>query len=311
LRTEPLTDKLPDSGASAADSLVPAPAPEISETLEGLTLPRRGEKAFAGALYAKRFARTPEQHLLSIVVLDAGISAQALPILLSLPKQVTVAFSPYTADTAGRIATLRRAGYESWGMLPAMTTHYPQDDPGPLGLVGSLPKDELMRRLRVVMAETIGSAGMVLPLTEALSSKRTLYTDILTEIDARGLYLLAANPETTPELRADEKKRSDKMRRAHQVIEYTGDDAAFAASLAALMESLKTNDEVTVITSANPENLLQWKRWLTVEPLEEPVVLAPLSAHWLPKEPAPLPEAADDGHGGGKKKDAKKSSGGH
>jgi polysaccharide deacetylase 2 family uncharacterized protein YibQ len=317
LRTEPLTDKLPDSGASATDSLVPAPAPEITETVDGMALPKRtSEKAGANTLYARRFTRTPEQHLLSIVILDAGISVQSLPLMMSLPKNITIAFSPYTENAAGRIATLRHAGYEAWAMLPAMSTRYPQDDPGPLGLVAALPKDELMRRLRVVMAETIGSAGMLLPLGDILSTKAEPYAQLTSEIETRGLYLLAANPTATPEQRAAEKKQKAFMRRADLVLDHELDPAAMEAALSKLAEDIKTKETMIVVTSARPQSLLLLQRWLTDHPLTEPAVLAPLSAQWLPKEVPPLPaaETSDShggGHGGGEKKDAKKSSGGH
>ncbi len=317
LRTEPLTAKLPDSGARAADSLVPAPAPEITETIEGVALPKRtAEKTGAGTLYARRFTRTPDQHLLSIVILDAGISAQSLPLMMSLPKNITIAFSPYTEDAAGRIATLRHAGYEAWGMLPAMSTRYPQDDPGPLGLVATLPKDELMRRLRVVMANTIGSAGMLLPISEMLSTKTEPYLQLTHEIETRGLYLLAANPTAAPEQRAAEKKQTAFMRRADLVLDNEFDPAAMETALSKLAVDLKTKESMVVVTSARPQSLLLLQRWLAEHPLAEPAVLAPLSAQWLPKEAPPLPAAEESGghgggHGGGEKKEAKKSEGEH
>lgn len=318
LRTEPLSITLPESNTSAAESLVPAPAPEITEEIDGLKLPKRGEKAFAGMLYAKRFARTPDQHLISIVVVDAGLSDQSLPLIMRLPKQVTVAFSAYTPDVAGRIATLRRAGYEAWGMLPAMNTRFPQDDPGPLGLLASLPKEELMHRLRVVLAGAIGSAGMVLPADEALNGKEARIV-VGDELNSRGLYLLAANPQTTPEQRAAEKKLRDQLRRADVLLTSDMSDAEADAVVAKLGAALEKEKETAIlVVPAEPARLLWLVQWLSAHPFESPVTLAPLSAHWLPKEQIVAPEPAAEeggGHGGGEKKDAKKeekkSSGGH
>ena len=143
LRTEPLATDIEDP-PSSHDSLVVAPAPEISERVDDRVLPKQGtDGAKAASMYARPFKHGPDQQYLAIVIMDAGLSEQSLPLLLALPKDVTFAFSPYAHAVGSRIAIMRKAGFEVWGMLPTVGEHYPQDDPGPLGLVPSLPKEEV------------------------------------------------------------------------------------------------------------------------------------------------------------------------
>ena len=287
LRTAPNTTELPQI-ANSKDSLVDPRAPEVNETADSLILPKRGDKNITPAgIYARHFTRTPDQHLLSIVVLDTGLSAQSLPLLFTLPKNVTIAYSPYAPDAAAHIAELHKAGYETWGMLPAMSDRYPQDDPGPLGLVASLPKDEISRRLRSVMANTLGGVGLVLPPNEAIVTKPLTFVQTIAETDARGLLVLDGKPSKQAE--AVDAKLEPIFRRADVVLDPAPDEAAITEALGTLKSQLKANGQLIVVTSSRPQTLQLLGRWLDAHPLDDTNILAPLSAQYKPKE-APVTE---------------------
>ncbi len=300
LRTTPLSTKLPETNNPLA-SLVPAPAPEISEQVEGLVLPRRGDgpDETPALIYARHFKAEPGQHRLSIVISGAGISAQSIPLIMALPKDVTVAFSPYALDVTTQINTLRSAGYEVWSDLPAMTARFPQDDPGPLGLVATLPKEELIRRLHTVMGVMIGSVGMILPDHEVLTAKHAVFSALSAEIDARGLALLSAQSAQV---------NNDGIRHADAILDPIPDETAIKAALAVLNASIATQEHLIVVTSARPQTLVLLQRWFKEHPLETPAVLAPLSAQFPGRTPPPpVEEPTSGGHGGSKEE----SSGGH
>ena len=292
LRSEPFKAPMPNS--TQADRLVSAPAPEVSERLEGLVLPRRGsDKLTPASLYAHRFTRTPKQELLSVVILNAGLSPQSLPLIHGLPKEVSVAVSPYIRDPA-IIAGLRSAGFETWGMLPTMTDHYPQDDPGPLGLIGTQPRDEITRRTRTVLAQTIGAVGMVLLPNDALISKPVAYNAMLNEIASRGLFLLSTHPNRTLEQISGDKAIQPLVRRTDLEIDAIPDEAQIESKLASLPDLLHSSGTVIVYASDRPQTLLALQRWFQAHPLAEPQVLAPLSAQWQPKEPPAAEEKKED-----------------
>ena len=302
LRTEPLSTALPE--AKEGRGLIPAPAPEVTDKSHGAPMPKRNGDISPFTLYSQRFKRTPEQKLLSFVVLDAGLSAQSLPLLLSMPKEVTLAFSPYAGNAQERIAKAREQGFETWAMLPSMTARYPQDDPGPLGLVATLPKDELMRRLQEVMTETIGSVGFVLPPDETLSTKAAAFSPILADIDARGLAVLTTHPTHSSKQVAGKSKSL--VGRSDLLLDPAPDAEAIERKLADIEPTLKTSDSMIIVLSARPQTLLIVQKWLKEHKLEEPITLAPLSAQWLPKEAAPEPEAPAESSGHGAPKEEKK-----
>lgn len=315
LRTEPLPGAL-TGDVTTRERLVPAPAPEVSEKVEHMTLPKRsGGSGSPATIYARQFTRNPDQHLLTIVITDVGLSAQSLPLIQELPKEVTLAFSPYAPDARATLEKLRNYGYEAWGMMPVMTGRYPQDDPGPFGLVSNQPRAEMLRRLRSAMAETIGSVGMVMPASEALSSNTQAFNIMLTEVNARGLYLLSTRGDLNIGQLTRDRLLQPTVRRADMVLDPLPDDAQIQSKLAGLAETMKQSKELVVVTSARPQTLLLLTRWLKEHPLEAPAMLAPLSAMWQPEDgPAPAPEEKSSGghgggHGGGEEK--KSDGGGH
>lgn len=306
LRDTPLatTITLPKDNARA---LVAAPAPEISETVEGETLPKRGAgNAIPATIYARAFTRNPEQKLLSIVVLDVGMNTQSMALIAALPKTTTLAFSPYAPDAQKRIDLLRSAGFEVWAMLPAMTISYPQEDPGPLGLVASLPPDEITRRLRAVLARTLGAVGLLLPAEETFSKKTVALSPVVAELDARGLRAFSAH-------RADDPAYDKKIRRADLWLDAVADEALIQQALTKIPEMLEKKSTLVLVTTARPQTLVLLNRWLNAHPLKEPITLAPLSALWLPKEAvepeAPAEKSGGGGHGGETKKEEKPKSG--
>ena len=300
LKTEPLPSAPPAAAPASRDSLIRAPAPEITETVNGVKIPKRGNNdTAASTLYARRFAPVEDQHTVSFVVLDAGLGTSTLPLLLALPKDVTIAFSPYSRGAAANIELLRNVGFEVWGMVPTMGERYPQDDPGPLGLIQSMPKEELLRRLHEVMATTIGSVGMVLPPDETLSGRPNSFGHLVNDVHARGLYLLSTHPSrsidqlsTGPETRAS-------LARADIILDPLPNEPQIKSKLASITAASKEKQRLIVVLSARPQSLALLQQWLNSTP---GIKLAPLSANYK-KPDAPEPVAEEKGgHGAPEKK---------
>ena len=282
LRTQPLA---PTPTKTHNAPLVPAPAPEITEIVNGVSLPKKGTGATASpnSIYAQHFTAAEKKPLLSLVVMNAGMSAQSDQLLLALPAQVTLALSPYAHEISKKIMMFREAGFESWAMAPVMTEHFPQADPGPLGLVASLPKEEITRRLQTLLSETLGVVGFVLPPDENLSSKPTLFAQWLTELTARGFYLLSTHPSHSIDSLTHDATLKPSLARADLMLDGVPDDSYIKNKLASLPAALKKKGSLIVILSARPQTLVLLQAWLK-ENGPDHVALAPLSAQWKAAE---------------------------
>lgn len=310
LRTEPLKITM-EAPQHTADSLVPAPAREVTETVNGMQLPRRGEKgATPSKLYAQPFKRTPEQVLISFVIVDVGLDPQSLGLIMALPKEVSVAYSPYAKKDTAYSEHMRAMGHEVWTMLPTMTERYPADDPGPLGLIVKMPNEEMVRRLHNVLAVIPGSVGLVLPPNENITSQRNELEPVVNDLEKRGLLLLSTHPTRSLEQITTNKALRPMLRRADLVLDPEPNESQIKSKLAGIMASATEKGEYLVVTSARPQTIKILTDWLKEHPFNEPSKLAPLSALYQPKEAVPekKEEAGEHGggHGGGEKKKEKK-----
>ncbi len=294
LRTEPLTANLTAPPHSKV-SLVTAPAPEVSEQVDGLTLPKRGDKdIIPSALYAHPFKRKPEEVLLSFVVLEAGLDPQSIGLLMGLPAEVSVAYSPYAKSNARYSEHLRATGHEVWSMLPTMNERFPSDDPGPLGILTRMPPEEVIRRLREIMAAIPGSVGTVLPPDETVSQQNAALAPVLAELDKRGLLMLATNPTREISQLTGDKKQAALIRRADLVLDPVADEVQIRSKLAGLRAAAQEKGDYLVVLSARPQTLQLLGAWLRDTPLEAPLTLAPLSAMYQPKIAPEAPANAEE-----------------
>ncbi len=284
--------------ASSNESLVTAPAPEVSEKVEKELLPKRGEKdASPATLYAKAFTRQQDQHLVAIVVTDIGFNGELLNQALELPTAISMGVSPYADAAADQIGALRNKGHEVWTMLPLMGKRYPQDDPGPLGLINALTIKGAMARLHTIMADTMGSVGFIMPPDETFSTAKDLWKPVWEEIDARGLYLLSTHATRAPKDLTADAKQQEHIRRADVILDSTPSAAFIRSKLAGIAEMAAKQPELIVLVSARPHALKLLADWLKTDPFNNAATLAPLSAIYVPyKEPAKAPEG-EEGHG--------------
>lgn len=308
LRTEPLVNAAAiEMPAHTKDSLVGAPAPEITETVDGVRIPKRGDKdAKPSTLYAHRFTRKPDQVLIVFVVMNAGFDAQSIGLILGLPSEINVAYSAYSHADSNYSEHLRASGHEVWTILPVMNDRYPSDDPGPMGIIGRMPPEEIIRRTHLVMGAVLGSVGLVLPPDEAVSLHKGTLDPVLGELTARGMLLLATHPTRSIDQLTTNKGLAEIIRRADLVIDSTPDEAQIRSKLAGVLPAAKEKGEYVVLLSARPQSLQILGDWLKETKITEPYALAPLSAIYLPKD-APEVKAPEEsgGHGGGEKKKEK------
>lgn len=299
LRTTPL----PNDAAipvQSKKSLVAAPAPEVTETVDGVRIPKRGaHDVTAASLYAHRFTRKPEQILISFLVIDAGIDPQSVGLLMALPPQISIAYSPYSRAQTNFSEQLRSVGHEAWTMLPTMNDRYPNDDPGPLGIIGQMPSEEVLRRTKLLMGAVAGSVGFVMPPDETVSLHAGTLGPAIAEISARGLRLFATHPTHSISQLSNTKGIEEIIRRADLNLDPTPDEAQIRSKLAGILEAAKAKGEYSVILTARPQSLQLLAEWLKQIKLAEPYALAPLSALYLPKDAPVVAAPADDGHGGG------------
>lgn len=283
LAIQPPASTLPTITPSS-DALVVPPAKEITEMDGDLSLPRRGtsdNNTRAATLYAKNFSPKPDTKLVSILLTDAGFNPQTTAQILKMPNNITVAFSSYAPDALTTITALHQAGYETWGMFPTMGNDYPQKDPGPLGIISSLPPEENVRRLHQTLHNTLGAAGLVFPTDETLSSHGRVLSPLLDEINTRGLFILTTRANVSIDTLAGKNAGlKAAIRKADILLDANATAAEIQSKLDGIQPLLNERDALILVAPAQPQMLSILSDWLAHNGLGPSVELAPLSAQY-------------------------------
>lgn len=299
------------------DSLMNAPAPEVSQITPEGVLPKRGEgkNVTPAMLYARNFTRKDDVATIHLVVLGLGFSSDIQYLAQELPPEVSFAFSPYGESLAQAIEAARNDGHEAWIDLPVQTASYPQDDPGPLGLIATLTPDSFKKRLAMILRNVVGAVGVIFPNDEALSTTPKVFGSTLGELNTRGLIALSTHPKRTIHELSGNKDIKKILAKSDLVLDDVPNESVIKSKLAGLVDTAKERGQLVVLLHARPQSLILVKNWLARN-MQEGVELAPLSAVIL--RPAPMLQPGDeaatpkktDSHGGAEAKPAA-SGGGH
>jgi polysaccharide deacetylase 2 family uncharacterized protein YibQ len=283
--------------ARTDESLVPAPAPEISEKSEFGPVPKISGDNSAAKLYARRYHAKEGTMSLAIVVTGLGFSQEALAIALSLPKDISLSFSPYAPTLDKHIEVMRDGGHEAWVDIPTQTPDYPATDPGPLGLIASLPERDMQTRLLRLLAVSPGVVGGIFAPNETLSEFPSAIKPILTAFADRGLMVLFTEPERASSLPPIPQKL--RARVVDAWLASSPSRALVNSKLAGLLAATQQDGTYIMALEGTPQMLRLLKAWSEKLPPVSPVKLVPLSALYAKHaevKPPPKKEEAPKGH---------------
>lgn len=278
-----------------AHSLVMAPAPEITESISGKTLPKRGAKGItASTLYAHGY-RWPtdekkQKPTIALLVSGLGQNTTAMTEALLLPPAISFSFTPYTIHGDKWVEWARNAGHEVWLDIPTQTSNFPSADPGPLGIFSPQSADKITENLEAIMSRFSGYVGFSLPIDQAIINDAELMSPILTELGKRGLLLVVPSSKTAPDTMTHLAKFKRSIVFADSVLDTTLEINAIRAKLRKLETQAMEKDTAFAIISATPLSIRLIKDWSDGLKAKN-IALAPVSAFTrIDEKDAPEPE---------------------
>jgi len=141
--------------AAPPDALPKGPESDLQKrNAAGLTIPAvAADGRRAWKVYARPFTAPPGMPRVALVVRGLGLTADATRAAIDLlPPEVTLAFDANAAQLPDLLSSARRAGHETLLEIGLESGAFPADDPGPDGLISSLPVEENDRRLERALA---------------------------------------------------------------------------------------------------------------------------------------------------------------
>jgi len=134
---------------------------------------------------------------IGIVVTGAGLSyLTTVEALMTLPANVTFAFSPYASDVDDQVADARRDGHEIILEIPMESSNARLNDPGRMALMTDLDTNLNIERLSWIMSRFPGYFAAIPFMGEKFMSKPEKLNPILSDLSDRGLALVNASENT-------------------------------------------------------------------------------------------------------------------
>lgn len=138
---------------------------------------------------AVKFQDRPGLKLIAVIIDDAGLDRARTARAAGLPGPLTISFLPYAGELQRQADEARRRGHELMLHLP-MEPISAAENPGPHPLMTWLSRDELQRRLTMMLGRFDGFVGV----NNHMGSRMTLdigaMLPVLDQVRARGLLFV-------------------------------------------------------------------------------------------------------------------------
>ncbi len=197
-KAESVAETVPAEEAAPSYALAHAPIQGLYETMPAGQVPvsnlETGMTPFDA--YKKPAELVPGRAPVAIIFLEAGLSESlSKGIIEDLPRDVTLAISPYAAAPGPWMDRARTAGHEVWLTLPLQNDTYPDPDPGPYTILSSASIEQNQDRLMRVLASGAGYAGVITLDNHSFTADNTNIVPVVQQIFGRGLGIIDGRPD--------------------------------------------------------------------------------------------------------------------
>jgi hypothetical protein len=180
------SDTAPTETDAQTDTRIAAQIAALPSVPSGAELPWRR--------YAGDFPVADPRPRIAIVFTSLGLSdAAGDAIILHMPPGVTLAFSPYSRKLTEWISRAHEDGHEVLVELPMEPLNYPEDDPGPLALLSTLPMQDNITRMDNILARADGVVGVAAHMGSRFVTSSELMRPLLTALGERGYVYVDNN----------------------------------------------------------------------------------------------------------------------
>ena len=184
----------PSKAIAAPDQALLEPLPGAA----GFALPKistSGERPMKR--YAAPFDNPGSRPRVALMIAGIGMSSiDSRRAIDGLPREISLAISPYAATPEPTLTAARAAGHELLLSIPMEPTRFPLADPGPKALMTTLSPEQNRPNLLWALSRISGYAGTTAVLGELNGEKFAAVAEqldeVLVELDHRGLFFVAA-----------------------------------------------------------------------------------------------------------------------
>ncbi len=170
--------------------------PEAPETAGETGGPGSADTAPAGLPAWRRHAAAAPpagdpRPRIAVAITGLGLSRAATEAAIErLPAAMSLSFSPYAESADASMRAALADGHEVLLDLPMESAAFPAVDPGPQGLLTSLPPEDNLARLRWILGRGETYVGLAAVMGSRFLRDEAALTPVLAELERRGLMFL-------------------------------------------------------------------------------------------------------------------------
>ena len=166
----------------------------LEQTRHGMVpIAADGLKPFTAYAGASEVDRERVAHVPTIAVVVGGLgvgAAKTNDAIMKLPAAVTLAFTPYGADSPKLVERARTQRHEVLLQVPMEPFEYPDSDPGPQTLLTSISAEQNLDRLYWHLSRFQGYVGIMNFMGGRFVATDTALSPVMREAAKRGLGYL-------------------------------------------------------------------------------------------------------------------------
>ena len=197
---------------------------------------------------------------LSIIVTNLGTNKSLTQQALSLPKNITLGFSPYTTALREYYQQAIKSGFDVLIYMPFEPVDYPMSDPGPYAILEENLPQKNVSIIRNMITAFAGAKGIYGNYKEALSINEKAFAPIIELITQKNMYiLLGRNFSNDPSKYLQNYKN---IVEGDVVIDMVPDGSAIKHSLNNLLALAKSKKTAVGYINTYPITLTVLSEWL-------------------------------------------------
>ena len=277
----------PQPAAQAPETGTDKPAPAVAQQepvkpAEDIAPQSRWQRL------AAPFSNPDRRPIISVVIVNAGLSESHTRQALELPAAVTLALSPYPQNLSETVTRAKEKGFEIWLTAPMEPPNFPYADPGDKALLTTLTPNALKDRL-TWLTRRIEAVGLAGPVEEKFTAYQPALEPVFTQLRQQELLFLRSSTADLSAVKGAAAATQFPALQADLVIDNDlQSSTALQNQLAKLEAEAKNKGYAIGIARSYPitvEVLQNWSQKLAAKGF----ALAPLSAVMLGKHPGKVP----------------------
>jgi polysaccharide deacetylase 2 family uncharacterized protein YibQ len=205
---------------------------------------------------------SPTKPVIAIMVTGVGLSASSTAEVEKLPPSVTIGLSPYAPDVAILAKKLGDNKHELFINMPLEPSNYPEDDPGPYGLLTNLTEDDNIERIKYLVNKATNIIGVYSVKGEKFTNDENSIKPIIHELKTRNLFYTYGGDDNNVvigQVANDEKFNLIS-------IDYTIDEEiteeSIAAKLDLALQKAKQTGFATIMSHPYPISIFHLQKWI-------------------------------------------------